>query len=454
MVAGNDNDRGVAVAGPRIVVIGAGVAGLTAARRLSRQGATVTVLEKNSRVGGRVFTDEFGGSTTEVGAQFLANFYPRTMELLDELGLKSDLVEISRKAGILRSVRIIDLTSPRTLLGSQLLTVGAKLDVASIVLSVLLRWNSLQVDAMWRAAPFDNQSVAEWAQGHRGRQELVDHLLEPALDNFLYWNPEHTSMAMLLLLGKGASAFRKLYTLNRGLRSFPAALAAETDVRSSVEVQAVAVKPGGGVELHCSTATGPEVIEADGALCATTASAVPGMFEFLDEEQRCFFARVRYSSTVQASFVTDRRVRLPYFGVMIPRRDCPDLSAVVFLSQRGWPVVPPGRDVVTVVASGAADPRLQQSDDETVARSLALSALKVSAELSILQDSDQVQVHRWPEALPVFDVGHIKNLALFADGAIERDLPVSFAGDYIGGPLIEGAVNSGLNAAARLMRRM
>src|SRR5215469_2816498 len=215
MVAGNDNDRGVAVAGPRIVVIGAGVAGLTAARRLSRQGAAVTVLEKNSRLGGRVFTGQFGGSTTEFGAQFLANFYPRTMELLDELGLKSELVEISRKAGILRRGRIIGLASPRTLLGSQLLTVGAKIDVVSIVLSVLLRWKSLQVDAMWRAAPFDNRSVAEWAQGHPRRRELVEHLLEPALDNFLYWNAEHTSMAMLLLLGKGASAFRKLYALDR-----------------------------------------------------------------------------------------------------------------------------------------------------------------------------------------------------------------------------------------------
>jgi oxygen-dependent protoporphyrinogen oxidase len=57
---------------------------------------------------------------------------------------------------------------------------------------------------------------------------------------------------------------------------------------------------------------------------------------------------------------------------------------------------------------------------------------------------------RWPHALPYFDVGHIRRLSKFAGGEIETGRVV-FAGDYLGGPFIEGAVTSGQAAARRLL---
>lgn len=59
--------------GPRVLVIGAGVAGLAAARALQNAGCRVTVLEAASRVGGRVRTDRavFDGLPVEIGAQFI-----------------------------------------------------------------------------------------------------------------------------------------------------------------------------------------------------------------------------------------------------------------------------------------------------------------------------------------------------------------------------------------------
>jgi oxygen-dependent protoporphyrinogen oxidase len=61
------------------------------------------------------------------------------------------------------------------------------------------------------------------------------------------------------------------------------------------------------------------------------------------------------------------------------------------------------------------------------------------------------RVHRVPLALPVCDVGHYQRLTMFADGEIEPSRVV-FAGDYLGGPFIEGAIMSGIRAADRLLR--
>jgi monoamine oxidase len=58
---------------PRVVVIGAGFAGLSCAYQLNRAGADVQVLEARNRVGGRVFTlDSFlPGKVIEAGAELI-----------------------------------------------------------------------------------------------------------------------------------------------------------------------------------------------------------------------------------------------------------------------------------------------------------------------------------------------------------------------------------------------
>lgn len=53
------------------IVIGAGVAGLTAARLLARADRRVVVLEARDRVGGRVWTDRSGGTVTDLGASWI-----------------------------------------------------------------------------------------------------------------------------------------------------------------------------------------------------------------------------------------------------------------------------------------------------------------------------------------------------------------------------------------------
>ena len=79
---------------PRVVVIGAGLSGLSAAQQLLQAGAEVTVLEARNRLGGRVFSNSkfVPGTTVEFGAELIGTNHPIWMAQAKRFGL--DLVEL------------------------------------------------------------------------------------------------------------------------------------------------------------------------------------------------------------------------------------------------------------------------------------------------------------------------------------------------------------------------
>jgi monoamine oxidase len=71
-----------------VVVVGAGLAGLTAARELTAGGAAVVVLEARDRVGGRTLNHDLGdGQVVEVGGQWIGPTQDRLAALAQELGV-------------------------------------------------------------------------------------------------------------------------------------------------------------------------------------------------------------------------------------------------------------------------------------------------------------------------------------------------------------------------------
>ena len=80
--------EGAVAANADVVVVGAGLAGLTAARRLVQAGRSVIVLEARDRVGGRVLNESLGGNDyAELGGTFQGPTQDRIKALATEVGV-------------------------------------------------------------------------------------------------------------------------------------------------------------------------------------------------------------------------------------------------------------------------------------------------------------------------------------------------------------------------------
>jgi monoamine oxidase len=83
--------------GAKVIVVGAGISGVTAARELSRAGVSVTVLETRERVGGKMYTARIGEDAVDLGAHWIGPGQRRLAALARELGVQTEPQYLSGK---------------------------------------------------------------------------------------------------------------------------------------------------------------------------------------------------------------------------------------------------------------------------------------------------------------------------------------------------------------------
>jgi monoamine oxidase len=108
LVSARGGAAGQRASAPRVVVIGAGFAGLAAAHELTHAGADVTVLEARNRVGGRVisFSDLVPGGTMEGGAELIGTNHAIWLDYAKQFGIPFiDITEEDAEAPIVLNGR-------------------------------------------------------------------------------------------------------------------------------------------------------------------------------------------------------------------------------------------------------------------------------------------------------------------------------------------------------------
>lgn len=249
----------------RVVVIGAGLAGLTAARYLERAGARVTIVEARDRIGGRVWTLREGFAEDqhgELGADLIEGEQKDVLALAK--ALKLDAVRILRRGWGLRT-RAAGTQAAATTFRDAAKRLGPEVEAFK---AAGCRWESGVARELAR------HSVADWLR--RTRADAAFAAGMTALRNFYLADPDDLSLLMLVDQfaegdAPGASA---MYRLRDGNDALPAAIVRELKATIHLDTPVTRLSwRGRRVRIALASRPASE-LTADFVVCAVPATTV------------------------------------------------------------------------------------------------------------------------------------------------------------------------------------
>ncbi|NAZ83159.1 protoporphyrinogen oxidase [Kineococcus sp. R8] len=414
---------------PHVVVVGAGISGLSAAWALTAAGVRVEVLEAAARVGGVLDRVEVGGVVVDTGAESVLARRPEAVDLVRAAGLGADLVHPATARASVRTEGALVPLPAGTLMGvpGSAAAVEGLLppaDVARVAAEPALPAPPVTADV----------SVGDYVASRVGRA-VVDRLVEPLLGGVYAGHAdrlslqatvpalwEHARAGGSLLAGVSAAAARPaagtpvFAGVRGGVSRLPEALAAGLPGRGGT------VRPSTPVTALRRTASGWRLdtpagaVDADAVVLAVPAPVAARLLRGPVPAAAHELAAVETASMVIAALAVPAAALagLTGSGLLVP----PVVGAAeglqakaLTLSASKWAWVAeqdPGVRVLRVSLGRARETAVLERDDADV---LALAARDASFLLGRPLTPVDGAVARWVDGLPQYAVGHVDRVA-------------------------------------------
>jgi phytoene dehydrogenase-like protein len=401
-----------------VVVVGAGLAGLCAARGLAAAGLDVVVVEAADRVGGRVATDVVDGFLVDRGFQVYNTAYPESARVLDHSSL--DLRAFTPGALVRVGDRLHRLADPRrrplAVPGTLLAPIGSPLDKARVA-ALAVR------DALLPAGRLTSGPETTTYEALRARglsDTVIDRFLRPFLAG-VFLERELTTSSRFFDLVWRTFARGKIGVPAGGMRQIPAQLAAGLPAGVlHLGVRVRSVRPGAVETDQGSVRAGTVVVAADPP---TAAALLPGLS-----------APAMRSVTTIYHATPEPPVTEPIL-LLDGERPGPIVNSVV-LTNAAPTYSPDDRALVSTSVLGLDPP-----EDRTLRRELErLYGMSTTG-------WEQVATVRVPDALPAAPppLGTLRRPVDLGEGLF-------VAGDHRDTPSIQGAMVSGRRAGTAVLR--
>jgi protoporphyrinogen/coproporphyrinogen III oxidase len=444
----------------KVLIIGGGISGLSAAYYLNKAGVRATVIERAPELGGVIRTSTQQGCVIEGGPDSFMAAKPWCMELIREVGLADQVIGSNdhlRITYILKNGRLIPLpdglmmmvpTKIMPLIGTHLLSWGAKIRMG---LELLRR-------APKEALP--DRTVHDFLLDHYG-QESIDYLAEPLLAGVYGGDPREMSVRSVLARfveietkygsltrgvlaapkpkgsGTGGSLFR---TLKNGMGSLVDALRPSADVLHG-EVEAL---ERNGTAFRAKV--NGNWIDADEVVVATPAGDAARLLEPWNGNIANLLNAVPYTSSVTMALGYRKDTfdhPLKGFGFLVPKKERKLLAACTWVGNKFNNRVPDDMVMLRCFMGGAA---LKETDEALVEN--AVSELRRIMGLEARPVFHNIA--RWPNSMAQYTVGHEKRVQEL-DTILKKVPGLHLAGNAYRGIGLPDCVRMGKESAARIV---
>ncbi|HZN15880.1 MAG TPA: protoporphyrinogen oxidase [Acidimicrobiales bacterium] len=443
---------------PRIAVIGGGITGLSAAWFL-RGHADVTLYEADTRLGGKIRTDDFAGRRVEAGPDAFLARVPHAAELCRAAGLGDALVSpASGKAYVWANDALRTLPAGHVLGAPTALGPLARSGLVSPV--AVLRAGLDRILPRTRVA--DDIGVGALIAARYGRQ-VRDHLVDPLLGGIHTGPSERLSAAATA--PQFLAAARSSRSLSRGLRAAQPAAPSTGPVFLTVEgglgrlVDALAAAPRETRLSHAVAAIEPhgEQWRVDGdaydAVIVTTPSyAAAPLLAPVAPDVATGLAAIEYASIALTLMVypTSAFTRpLDASGFVVARDSGLRMTACSWASTK-WAHVGGDQVVLRVSAGRWGEPPVDENDNDLAARLHD----EVEKTMGATTGPMETRVVRWPRSFPQQTVGHLGRITEIEAGLAAAAPGIVLAGAAYRGLGLPACIGQAEAAAANALARV
>jgi oxygen-dependent protoporphyrinogen oxidase len=453
-----------------VIVVGAGITGLSTAHFLGLRGVDSIVLEKHDRSGGTIRTEKTNGFLVELGPTSGLDTSPVLHELFASVGVESSLEhagDAARNRYVVRGGRLNNLPmNPLAFARSRLFSTTGKLGL-------------LREPFVPPSDPTGDPSLAEFVRRRLGR-DFLDYAVDPFVSGVYAGNPEELSARSAfpklweleqtygsLIKGaiKGSRERRarmttskrdaRLFSFRSGMQQLTDALSRSGAIVTDAALETIERMPSG---FAVTARVGGRSIRYESAevVLAVPAYAYDRLNFAFDFPLRRHLQTIVYPPVAVVFFGyegTPARLPLDGFGFLVPRKENRRILGTIWNSTIFSGRAPAGGTALTTFVGGSRQPETALLQEAALVRTVEEELRDL---MGIDRRPDSVVVARWERAIPQYRVGHAKIVEAIA--RFERECPgLYIAGNFRGGislaDCIENAKTLSDRIAASVSRR-
>lgn len=435
-----------------VVVIGAGPAGAAAAYYLQKEGYEVTVLEKESFVGGRTHGYEDEQVRFDTGASFFTNFYPLLKELVKKLEIEEEVIELERRVGLKYKDQIAEFKfgSFRSFWNLPFIDSRDKWIMLWNTIKLSLQRGKLDLVSPDKLAAVDDESIADWATNSMS-YKIFHFLIKPGVEPFWYFSCKDVSRAMTTVL-QARAADAKFYTFKHGMARISEKLLENCKVYLNASVNKISVN--GKVEINYSIEDKTEKISTDCLVMATPATVSSKLLnDQLNNPLGTFIKSQQYVHNIHAVYLIDENEISGFHAYYYPCGDWDTpIGAIVFhkLKCPNSVKAPKGKELVSIYLLDEPSKAIINSDKND--QEMMNEVWEMGCEFlpKLTRTKENVTIIKRREAIPLHEVGRYKQASQLKNESLDK---IFFTGDYLSCATVEGGLRSGRWVASKVSNK-
>lgn len=454
---------------PKLAVIGGGITGLAAAHRLTTMGAKVVMVEKSSRLGGKVMTEHSDGFLIESGPDSFVSGKASVMGLAEELGITNRVISSrpehrgsyvwwgGRLHPLPEGLLLMAPSRLSPILRSSLLSARGKFRIlGDLVLPKRLRGGdeSLESFVVRRLGREVLDRIAEPLIAGIHAAEPATMSLQASFPRFLDMERQHRSLILAARSAAQKPAPKNVISyfasFRDGMGEMTAALIGAlkgVDIKTGVAVTRLSDDEHNGYLLMLADGT---EVAVQGVILAIPARETAELLAEMVPEAAAAVAGIHQVSTamVTLAYRVDEIPDLFGSGFVVPAVERRRIMGVSYLSQK-WEGRVPDQQFALLRAfiGGTNGQGLAGAGEE---RLLSVVREELAALLGIIAHPVLTRTHTWEKGLHQYTLGHLDRVAQ-AESALAARPGLALAGAAFHGIGLNECVESGRRAAEKVL---